>query len=224
MDAAAGDRMDSQYERDKMMGTRHPRRSGWLLAAAGVAIAVLFVWAIPRDRNDREEWQGGGVEVGSASQGSTHSDLGRPQGRKDPATVGTTGAHDEAVGDNATVLREIETITGATNPRSLVGRRVDLHVDVQEHANDHAFWVGSPDNRVLVVWGRDNRDGLERQAGLPDSSDPLRKAQRAAISGVIQPIPRSEHRYSWDLTEDDQRELDDRKIYIRADSVKPETH
>jgi hypothetical protein len=213
-----------RYEQEKMIGTRHPRRARWLLAGGCLALAALLVWLVPQNRNDREEWSGGGVEVGSANQGSAHSDMAGPQG-KEPQAVATTGSHDEAGGEDAAVVREIETITGTNDANSLVGRRVDLHVDVQSRANDHAFWVGSPDNRLLVVWGRDNRNGTKRQAGVPADHGiaPVRHGERAAISGVIRPVPIKEHRYGWNLTEDDERELSERKIYIHAEAVSPES-
>ena len=128
-----------------------------------------------------------------------------------PNAVGTSGTHAGAAENHGgDVITEIETITATTNATELVGRRVDLHVDVQERANDRALWVGSRDNRVLVVIGRDSRD--------------LSDGQRAMISGVIRQVPAAEERFSWDLTKDDQRELTDRKIYIRADTVVSEGH
>ena len=215
--------MDPRYEHEKMIHVRHPRRARWLLVLGGLALAAIMVWAVPQNRNDREDWEGGGVKVGSANQGSPHSDMGGPQGQE-PQAVGTAG-HDEATAaEDAAVVREIETITGANDATSLVGRRVDLHVDVQDRANDHAFWVGSPDNRLLVVWARDNRDGTGRQAGAPSNHriDPVQHGQRAAISGVLRPVPIKEQRYGWDLTAEDERELSDRKIYIHAETVTPE--
>ena len=109
---------------------------------------------------------------------------------------------------------------------SLVGRRVDLHVDVQEMANDRAFWVGPADNRVLVVLARDNRSGWHRQHGLPASHGiaPVHGGQRATISGVVRPMPSSQEMYSWDLTKNEYKELADRKVYIRADAVQSEGH
>jgi hypothetical protein len=216
--------MDPLYERDKMVTSRHPRRARWLLVLGGLALAAIFVWAMPQNRNDREDWEGGGVEVGSANQGSAHSDMDASQ-RSQAAPVGTTGNHDEAGAEDAAVLREIETITGANDAMALVGRRVDLHVDVQARANDHAFWVGSPDNRLLVVLGRDNRNGTKRQSGVPASHgiEPVRDGQRAAISGVVRSIPIKEQRYNWNLTADDERELSERKVYIHAERVSPES-
>jgi hypothetical protein len=147
--------------------------------------------------------------------------------RATPSAIGTSGTHAGAAEDHGgDVITEIETITATTNGIELVGRRVDLHVDVQERANDRAFWVGSRDNRVLVVIGRDNRVGVERQRGLSGDHQvvPVRDGQRAMISGVIRQMPPAEERFSWDLTNDDQRELADRKIYIRADTVVSEGH
>ena len=173
-----------------------------------VFFAAVGLWLAPQNRYDREEWNGG--------------DLGRT-----PGALGTSGTHDGAAemhrGD---VITEIETITGATDGMSLVGRHVDLHVDVQDRANDYAFWVGSPDNRLLVVLRRDNRDGAERQRGQPSNHRiaPVHGGQRATISGVVRAAPKGEHRYSWNLTRDDENELVDRKIYIDADAVSSEGH
>ena len=141
--------------------------------------------------------------------------------------VGTSGAHDDAAeAKGGDVITEVETITGTNDAMALVGRRVDLHVDVHDRANDYAFWVGPPDNRLLVVIGRDTRDGSQRQRGESSSHriSPVRGGQRAAISGVIRPAPKAEQRHNWNLTRDDERELADRKVYIDADSVSSEGH
>jgi hypothetical protein len=170
-----------------------------MFAAAVVVLAVVGLWLVPQKHEIRAM----------------------------PNAVGTSGTHAGAAEHHGgEVITEIETITGITNGTELVGRRVDLHVDVQERSNDRAFWVGSPDNRVLVVIGRDNRDDVERQRGLSARHQvvPVREGQRAMISGVIRQVPAVEERYSWDLTNDDQRELADRKIYIRADAVVSEAH
>jgi len=208
-----------RYERDKMIGSRHPRRGRWLLLLGVLGIAVVAILLIPQNRNDRERRAGGGMPVGSTSREGAAGDPAQP--------VGTSGTHGDATeGDSGQVVREIETITGTNDAMSLVGRRVDLHVDVLSRANDQAFWVGSPDNRLLVVLGRDNRDGDKRQAGVPAGLHiaPVRGGQSATISGVIRPLPRAEDRFNWDLTERDEHELQDRKIYIRADSVSTEGH
>ena len=215
--------MRSREEQETIVGSRQPRRSAWLLVLGGVALAALLLGAAPQTRNDRGEGDGGGVKVAAASQSSPRSDTGGMHG-KELQAVGTSGSHDEVVGAaDAAVVREIETITGTNDAMSLVGRRVDLHVDVQEHANDHAFWVGSPDNRLLVVWGRDHRDDTNRQAGVPAGNGiEWGQGRRAAISGVVHSIRFQENRNAWDLTDEHERELHDRKIYIHAQSVMPE--
>jgi hypothetical protein len=208
------------YEREKMVGARHPHRGRWLLLLAVIAIAIAGVWLVPQNRNDRENRDGSGVASGST---------GRETAAGEPANkaVGTSGhARGSAESDGAQVVTEIETITGANDAMSLVGRRVDLHVDVLSRANDHAFWVGSPDNRLLVVFGRDNRTGSKRQTGVPATHgvSPVRNGQTAAISGTIQPVPKAEDRLNWALTEADNNELKDRKVYIRADTVSSDGH
>ena len=172
-----------------------------------VALAALGLWLVPQNRDDRITPRDRAVEP--------------------PRAVGTSGTHDgSSEAPDANAVTEIETITGVNDGMTLVGRRVDLHVEVQQRANDVAFWVGSPDNRVLVVLGRDNRTGEQRQKGAPSGHgiSPVRGGQRAAISGVIRPVPPAEQRMSWSLTEADEKELADRKIYIRADTVSSEGH
>jgi hypothetical protein len=172
-----------------------------------VALAALGLWLVPQNRDDRITPRGPAPEP--------------------PRAVGTSGAHQgSAETEGGNVVTEIETIAGANDGMTLVGRRVDLHVDVQQRANDVAFWVGSPDNRVLVVIGRDNRTGLQRQKGDPSGHgiSTVHDGQRAAISGVIRPVPAAEQRMSWNLTNADEKDLADRKIYIHADTVSSEGH
>jgi hypothetical protein len=191
----------------------------WVFVLGLIALALAGIWLIPQNRNDREKWEGGGVIAGSTSSTPHHDEQPAPP-------VGTSGVHEGAAESHrGDVITEIETITGANDAMALVGRRVDLHVDVQARANDHAFWVGSPDNRLLVVFGRDNRNGTKRQSGVPASHgiEPVRDGQRAAISGVVRSIPIKEHRYNWNLTADDERELSERKVYIHAESVSPDS-
>jgi len=193
----------------------------WLFALGVIVIAALGIWLVPQSRNDREVWDGGGVAAGSTSS-TPHHDLERS-----PSAVGTSGTHGAAAETDApNVITEIETITGTNDGMGLIGRRVDLHVDVQNRANDQAFWVGSRDNRLLVVLDRDTRDGAQRQDGRAPNHriSPVHGGQRATISGVVRPVPKAEHRYSWNLTREDERELKDRKIYIAADSVSSEGH
>jgi hypothetical protein len=180
----------------------------WLFALGLIALVAIGLWLMP--------------QTGNRAIARVEADPG-----PSPVAVGTAGTHDAtAETDAPDVITEIETITGANDGMGLVGRRVDLHVDVQNRANDYAFWVGPRDNRLLVVLARDTRDGSQRQQGRPSGHriSPVHGGQRAAISGIIRRVPKDEHRYSWNLTRDDDRELADRKIYIAADSVSSEGH
>jgi hypothetical protein len=136
--------------------------------------------------------------------------------------VGTSGR--EAVNQAQTddvVIRELETITGSSDRRPLIGRKVNLVVPVAARANDVAFWIGSADNRVLVVPRRDLRDSQLRQQGRVPSRGMalIESGATAAISGSIQQLPRAEERYSWALTNQDQREATSMDVYLSADSI-----
>jgi hypothetical protein len=153
----------------------------------------------------------------------------------EPGAIGTSGTDvpkgaDENAGPAAVVapaiIQELETITGSVDGNELVGRRVDLHVTVREIANETAFWIGEGDNRVLVVLGRDTRDGDDRQRGLPPSHRILtvHAGQQATVSGSVRRLPRAEEMHSWDLTRTDMAELRERPVYIRADAVTTNGH
>lgn len=172
-----------------------------------VVLAALGFWLVPRNHDDPV--------------------TPRLQAAAVTAVVATSGTHEgSAELEGGSVVTEIETITGANDGMTLVGRRVDLHVDVQQRANDRAFWVGSPDNRVLVVLGPDDRAGTERHRGefAGHGISPVRGGQRAAISGVIRTIPASGQRPGWILADADEKDLSDRKIYIHADAVSSQGH
>lgn len=192
----------------------------WLFVLGLIIVATAGLWLV-QDRNDREQWDGAGATARSMSR-APHDDL-----KGTPGAVGTSGVHDGAAETNhGDVITEVETITGTNDGMGLVGRRVDLHVDVQSRANDHAFWVGPRDNRLLVVLRRDGRDDAQQQHGRPSNHglSPVHGGQRATISGVIRSAAKAEQRHSWSLTRDDQRELADRKIFIDADTVRSEGH
>ena len=193
----------------------------WMFVFGILIVLALGIVLVPQSRNDREMTEGGGMVTGSTAS-MPHHDIAPTQG-----AIGTAGTHAGAAEtDSGDVVTDVETITGTNDAMALVGRRVDLHVDVQDRANDRAFWVGSRDNRLLVVMSRDIREGAERQRGEPSTHHivPVHGGQRAAISGVIRPMPKAEARYSWNLTKDDERELADRKVYIAADTVSSEGH
>lgn len=163
----------------------------WLFVSGMFVLMVVGLWLAP--------------ERTRAEPAPAHE---TPRG---PAAVGTSGTHQGAAEDeNADAIRDIETITGANDGMTLVGRRVDLHVEVQDLANERAFWVGSPDNRVLVVLRLDSPT---------HRTVPVHDGQVAIISGVVRRMPKPEEVTGWRLTKRDGEELADRKIYIRADTV-----
>ena len=135
--------------------------------------------------------------------------------------VGTSGRAVNPDEPDGAVIRELETITGINDLHPLIGRRVALLVPVVARANDWAFWIGSPDNRVLVVPRRDHRDSALRQRGGVTTGGIalIEGGTVAAISGSIQRLPRPEERKSWALTNSDQREATSIDVYLSADSV-----
>lgn len=188
------------------------RAHWWMWVLPGTAIFVLGLWLAPQAGSDRRTFTGTEAAVAVGTTGQPLSV---------PAHDVTAAAYD--ADQQPSLVREIETITGANDAMALVGRRVDLHVDVQERATSVAFWVGPRDNRVLVVLARAPD---QRKRGEPAGHwvIPVRGGQRAAVSGVIRAVPAGEDMVSWNLTHDDKAELDERKIYIRADAVSSEGH
>jgi len=138
-------------------------------------------------------------------------------------TSGTSAIEPTDAASNATI-KELETITGASDGHELVGRKVDLHVPVQSRANNVSFWVGNKDNRMLVVMDRDRRTSAQRQRGAvaDNQISPVHSGQQADVTGTVQKLPRVEAMYSWGLSRDDWNELANRPIYISADAVRAE--
>jgi hypothetical protein len=176
------------------------------------AISVLGLWLAPQVWNGREAYATSDAPVAVGTSG---------QQVPAPASDVVAAAHEEDL--QPSLIREIETITGANDAMALTGRRVDLHVDVQERATDVAFWVGPRDNRVLVVLAR-SRDRGDRTQPVGHRISPVHAGQRAAITGVVRSVPAADDMSSWNLSDDDKAELDDRKVYIRADAVASEGH
>jgi hypothetical protein len=212
--------MKEDFQRDSYVVTR-PRLGFLLVAAALVLVGIGIAWSHQRDLRRAAELQ-------AAASGTP----GTPR-----ETVGTTGAGAGSAidGENSggppavvppAIIQELDTITGSVDGQELIGRRVDLHVPVQSVTNDVVFWVGAKDNRVLVVLGRDTRDGRERQVGLPPRHgiSSVQRGQQATISGFVQRLPKAEDMHSWRLTQSDYAELLDRKMYIRADTVTTDGH
>lgn len=122
-----------------------------------------------------------------------------PQGKRHTA-VATSGHALAEADDSPATLHDLETATGAVDRNELIGRRVDFHVKVAGVGSGGSFWVGSKDNRMLVV------------SASPDGSPPVTSGQTARITGTIEGLPNGAVR----------EELKDQKVYIRADNVIPE--
>jgi hypothetical protein len=154
----------------------------WMWALGLVTIAALGYLLVPSSVRFGERLE---PRVGT-------SDVPRVD-TTSPQPTGTSGITPEPSLEGG-IVHEIETITGANDGMALVGRRVDVHVDVQELANDTAFWVGPRDNRVLVVLARDRRSSADRQRGVASSHDiaALRSGLRAAVVGTIRAMPGDE--------------------------------
>jgi hypothetical protein len=179
------------------------RVAAWGTFIGIVAVVLVLIWGRSYDRSRHDT----GV-----------SPVGTP-------AIGTTGQQNGDVPDDSpATLHDLETLMGSTDPHELIGRRVDFHLKVGEIDNSTSFWVGSKDNPMLVVLGRDNRSNAQRDRGAPSPNDikPTTPGQMVHITGMIEGIPNAEARYSWGLNDSQRRELQDQKVYIRADHVTPE--
>ena len=213
--------MKRDYEPDPYVVTR-PRRGLTIVAMALVVVAACLYWVLRHDAGEGERF---GAPPGSSTPASMGGNRGVAGTSGDDVPRAADGGGPAAVMPPA-IIQELETITGSVGGQQLIGQRVDLHVKVQDIANDTAFWVGDGDNRLLVVMSRDNRTDAQRQAGLPASHGilPVQTGQQATIAGSIQRLPKPEEMFSWQLTRADAAELADRQFYIRADTVTTNGH
>ena len=154
----------------------------------------------------------------------------RDGGQNDPAKIiGTSGTTETATPPDAQAvqqeLRDVDAITRNQDDASLVGRRVQVHLPIEEPNSTVAYWVGPPDNPLLVILHRDVRDGFARMASVPPAHgiQPLKTGQVATVSGTIQPLPSFQDQFSWDLTRGDRQRLAKRGIYLLADRVQTDT-
>jgi hypothetical protein len=151
----------------------------------------------------------------------------RDSSQFDPSkAIGTSGSASTAAAinteANAATIRELDSIIGGHTASELVGRHVELQVPVVSQNNLVAFWVGSPDDRLLVVLHRDVRDGHQRQVSDPPEHGirTVEPGQQATISGTIQRVPDIEGRFSWDLTRQELKDVEARGFYLQADSLR----
>jgi hypothetical protein len=210
-------------------------RSHWFLKLCGIAAALsvlgLVMWGLAEgNRSMNLTYQGNrrATDIRPRSDNPL-----RESTYRDPASpAGTSGVLTEAPGQEPAAesspepVQSLSDVLGTDDPRSLVGRRVELTVPVTQDQTLTAFWVGEPGDRLLVVLGRDTRSGADRQASVPPRHEimPVRRGQQAIVAGTVERVPDAEHRFNWNLTREQMRELRRRGVYIHADSVRAEGH
>ena len=195
-----------------------------------IAVVLAMIWSLaetPKDRNLA-------TYPNSRERATQPPRLPAPttsQDERQSSPVATSGS-ETAAAANAyeltapAVIHELDTITGELDGTALVGRKVDLRVAVLREHTPVSFWIGPADNPILVVMQRDVRSVEDRQTSSPPSHgiSPVHRGQEALITGTIQPVPRAEERASWGLTASQQRDLEARRIYLRAESVRSAGH
>lgn len=163
---------------------------------------------------------------------------------REPGAVGTSGTTTAtaAVPDTGIVpsglLRQVPSfnpqphgVAPATTVEAVPALKEGEHVEVRVALDSRAsnangfgtLWVGTPDQRVLVVLPRDTRNELRRLEGEP-ASQPIQQVEpgrTVTISGTVYRVPRAEQMHTWGLTTDERRILAEHPFYIRADSVTP---
>ena len=206
-----------------------PRRH-WLLPLAAICAAVVVLggamWALAETNTSKNlTFQGNRRATDIRPRAANPL---RESSYKDPASpVGTSGVARAAAsgpGGSVGAIQDLRAILGTDDPRSLAGRPVEITVPALREQNVTTFWIGSADDRLLVVLNRDTRDGGDRQASKAPEHGivPGPRGQQAVVSGIVERVPRPEQRASWDLTAAQTRELERRGVYIRADKVSSE--
>ena len=203
-----------------------PRRH-MFLTIGGISIAVFAVavalWGLAETNKD----------TNLSFQGNRRATDVRPRAAnplressyRDPASpVGTNGVLPSAPAkvSSATPIQDLDALLGTDDPASLAGHRVEIEVPALSEHNLTTFWIGSPEDRLLVVLRRDTRNGGERQASRAPVHGIVsaHAGQPTLITGIVQRVPSAEARYNWDLTPAQTRELKRRGVFILADRVK----
>lgn len=194
----------------------------WILPVLAVVVitALAVRWLSERPRE---------LHLTQGQQTGTLRDEATPELESDavPSTGGDTATAAATSGSLASpaIVKEIETITGSLDGHELIGRRVDLRVPVHAAgAGDTTFWIGSGDNRLLVVLERDTRQDQSEGAETVEHRIRPVNGRAAFITGTIQRVPDAEERVSWRLTRQEEEELLERNIYVRAERVVPDGH
>lgn len=203
-----------------------PRRHMFLklggICAAVLAIAVLWWGLAETSKNTNLSFQGNRRATDIRPRAANPL---RESSYKDPASpVGTSGAVPSEAPKTSTApdtILDLKGLLGTDDASTLVGRRVEIDVPVSQEHNLTTFWIGPPNDRLLVVLGRDTRNGSDRQASkAPAHSISEQRGEQASISGIVQRAPTAEGRYNWDLTPAQAQELKRKGVFILADSAR----
>jgi hypothetical protein len=206
-----------------------PKRH-FFLKSSGVGAAVLAVlgiaWGLSEIPKNWWELTYAGARQTTDIRPRTELSL-RDGMQYDPAKViGTSGTPAAAPTDAAAVQeenREVDAILRDHAPADLIGQRVEVKVPIKTDNSMVTYWVGPPDQSLLVVLHRDVRNGLARMASEPSAHAiaPVKVGDVATLSGTIQRVPHSEQtRFSWDLTAAQRKDVETRGIYLLADSLR----
>jgi hypothetical protein len=180
-------------------------RLPWLLIPVPVALLALATFVVI-SATGNEAWEDHreiapiGAFYGTGTAGELPSQV--------PATVGTP-------------VGELLDIGPPHELTDLIGRRVQLVIDLRTRFHDIAFWTGSPPDDLLVVLARDARTGIERQLGLPSETRfaAVSGGEYVTVSGIVMPVPEPEAMFSWRLTRRDAALLEERGVYVHLDRV-----
>jgi hypothetical protein len=190
----------------------------WVIPVLGVvAVTVLAQYGLTEMNQGRNTSAPGPRLLTSATS---------PLSTEPPAPGAIRGVSPEA-GAVATagsddLLRQIEAISSDQDAEALIGQQIELRVPAERLDHPVLIWIGQ-EQPVLVVLNRDTRTVEEREFGVPPSHG-IRRVDtgEVVISGTVQPAPTDYHiTWSWHLTRAQERELADRRVYIRAESVMP---
>jgi hypothetical protein len=215
------DQNEDNFEDVSFMPRRH-----WMLKIGGISVAVallaLVAWGLAETNKDTNlTFQGNRRATDVKGREATPL---RESSYKDPSSPVATngeGTSNASAPAAAEPIQDLKGILGTDDPRSLTGRRVEITVPVLQDQNLTTFWIGSPQDKLLVVLNRDTRDSAERQASTPPEHGigAVHQGQHAVITGTVVAVPRAEERYNWDLTRPQTQELERRGVYIRADKI-----
>ena len=216
------DENEDNFDDIAFMPSRHMLLKMGGISAAVLAVAVVLWGLSETNKNTNLSFQGNRRATDIRPRAANPL---RESSYKDPASpVGTSGIlASDATTTSTTPIQDLKALLGTDDPVALAGRRVEIEVPTLAEHNPTTFWIGGAEDRLLVVMGRDTRNGSERQASAAPAHDiaPGRAGQQTSISGIVQRVPTAEGRFNWDLTSSQTRELKRRGVFILADRVRP---